>query len=749
MGKRKAESQKKSAPRKRVKQDENEVSTPLDTSPQQISQAPSIAPATVTEAPTSVPGGEEAVVLSEHAQDADIAAATEEGEEVTVQAPASELATQDTVIVTSEVTETTSTEQQGGEESIVQVSTTIESAAEKAMLEPPILKQIFYEIIVRDPLKVGPGGFSTPLQFMGYWRSIVDYASRANLRSVCKQWADLIANEAIFWRAIYVNGNHIPSPPKVWRKGQGEGPENYVDPPHEGEVNLPVVDIVGEMPGAVLSVERSQDSPIDIVLVDPTYDPSPGLMQLGRPFLPRPGMLELLHAAIDKPMISRLSINTKDVHFVKDLLDPGVYLDERSMSDHELTLTDTEKISLACDGKESDYPDVSTLPPSTTDTFNGIKTRRQRAIEATDEIETERLRTKYKVWPKLHTLRICVRGEGWMSDRVRCALPSMRAPALRHLELNLYHGGNRIWLWTFPYAQLTHLTLATEERSGILLGILARCASLENLTITLRRNPDQAEFAHASKHVVLALLKSLSVHIRDVGHTHTHDSTVGRRFLDYITTPRLQSLKFITGVVGRAYPIIYLLKRSHCQLRELYLDFCSSDLVSNPGSDDDLDPFSEEFNLRELLYFVAPTMENLAIQSGLMDVSWLENLSAPHLQTIELLCFGRKRESFMGKLVDVDGPVYDVALDFLQWAEKWMKGATEEEKSNRLMQFVAGPAWDGVGGGTNPFYGRSQYERCQRILCPTDVGEMVSTIRAMGGKVHVWWMALRQVKDRV
>ncbi|KAF6746999.1 hypothetical protein DFP72DRAFT_839527 [Ephemerocybe angulata] len=738
MGKRKARSQKKSASSKKVKLEENEVSTSLETSQQQDTQGSSIAPAILAETPTSGQSGtEEATVQTEQAQGAGIAEATEEGEGVTVPTAAGELATKDTEATPSAGTETTSIEQQADEESINQISTT----AEKAMLEPNILMHIFYEIIVQVPFLI-PGGFNIPLPFMGYWRPIIDCAARANLQSVCKQWAHLIANNARFWRDIHIDGNRIPSPPKSWRKGLGSDPENYVEPPHDGEVELPTVS--DEMSRAVLSVERSQDSLINLVLVDPTYDPSPGLMQLGRPFLPRPGMLELIHTAMDKPMIGSLSIITKDVHFVKDLLDPGVYLDERYISDQEMILTDIEKVSLACDGKEADHFDVSTLP--LIGSFNGIRTRRQREIEAADDIKHEKLRTKYKVWPKLHTLRICTRGKGWMSDRVRCALPAMRAPALRHLELNLYYGGNRIWLWTFPYAQLTHLTLATEERSSILLGIIGRCASLENLTITLRRNPDQAEFAHASKHVVLALLKDLSIQI-DVGHAHDHDSKVGRRFLDYITTPRLQSLRFITRIVGRAYPIIYLLKRSHCQLRELYLDFYSSDLYPNPEKED-LDPFSEEFDLHELLYFVAPTVETLAIQSGVMDISFLRTLSAPHLQKIAILCFGRIRAPFIGQLVEIDGHAYDVALSFLRWAEKWMKGATVEEKSKRRIQFVAGPASDGLCGGTDAFYGRSKCEKCIRIPAPTDVREMVSTIRAMGGKVNVWWTALKQLKSR-
>ncbi|KAF5334520.1 hypothetical protein D9611_013833 [Ephemerocybe angulata] len=742
MGKRKARSQKKSVPSKKVKLDENEVSTSSGTSQQQDTQGASIAPAILAETPTSGQSGtEEATVLTGQALGAGTAEATEEGEGVTVPTAVSELAVKDTEAIPSANTETTSTEKQADEESINQTLTT----AEKAMLEPNILMHIFYKIIVQVPF-ITPGGFNTPMSFMGYWRPIIDCAARANLQSVCKQWAHLIANNVRFWRDIHIDGNRIPSPPKMWRKGSRSDPENYVEPPHEGEGEIPAVSIMGELSRAALSVERSQDSLINLVLVDPTYDPSPGVKEFGRPFLPRPGVVELIQAVMDKPMIGSLSIITKDVHFAKDLFDPGVYLDERSMSDHELTLTDTEKISLACDGKESDHLDVSTLPPSTIDTFNGIKTRRQRAIEAADEIENEKLRTKYKVWPKLHTLRICTRGKGWMSDRVRCALPAIRAPALRNLELDLYYGGNRIHLWTFPYAQLTHLTLSTEERSSIILGILARCASLESLTITLRRNPDQAEFPHSSKHVVLALLKSLSVQIK-VSPAHDHDSKVGRRFLDYITTPRLQSLRFITRIIGRAYPIIYLLKRSHCQLRELYLDFCSSDLYPNSGKDD-LDPFSEEFDLHELIYFVAPTVETLAIQSGVMDISFLRTLSAPHLQKITILCFGRILAPFMGQRIEMDGHAYGVALSFLRWAETWMKGATVEEKSKRRIQFVAGPASDGFCGGTDAFYGRSKCEKCIRIPAPTNVREMVSTIRAMGGKVNVWWTALKQIKSR-
>ncbi|KAF6746957.1 hypothetical protein DFP72DRAFT_1075773 [Ephemerocybe angulata] len=712
MGKRKGPSQKKPAPRKKVKQDDSVLTAPTAT------QAPTIAPPIVTDNPTTIqPDGEDAASLSEGTA-------------------------QDPVVVAPAATELTSTEQREGEE-----SPRTDDTKEKNILEPDILKRISYDIILCGPPDSTPAEFGTPWHFAGFKHPVIDCAARATLRSVCKHWEGIIVDEINLWRDIHIDGKRIPSPPKSWRKGWGKDPENYLEPPYEDEVHLPVVDIVGEMPRAALSVERSQESPINLVLVDPTYDPDPGLAQNGRPFLPRPGMLELLHAALDNPMIGSLSISAEDVHFVKDLFDPGVYLNERSMWEHEMkALTDTEKISLAGDGKEADHFDLSTLPPSGSDAFNGIRTRKQRQIGAVDEIEHDRLRKKFKVWPELHTLRIRTRDRGWMGDQERCTLPVERAPALRHLELELYYE-HPLWLWTFPYDQLTHLTLATEERDVVLLGVVSRCVSLESLTITFRNLFGAGDPLNAEQ-VVLSFLKKLCVQMH---HSRSDDPRHGRRFIDAIDTPCLQSLEVISDVIDTAYPVIHLLRRSQCQLRELRLNFSSSRTSdrtphSSPGASQSLD--SEEFNLRELLNFASPTLEKLAIQSGIMDCSWLNEFSAPHLQKITVLCFGIEKMRFMHEFVEVDSAASDVALYILRWAEEWIKGAAEGEKSKRTIEFVAGPASLWGIDSTAAFYGRSGYEKCVRIPCPNTVSTMVSRIRAVGGNIDVWWMSVKRRSDK-
>ncbi|KAF6747006.1 hypothetical protein DFP72DRAFT_1150296 [Ephemerocybe angulata] len=713
MPKRKGSLQKKSAPRKKLKQEAGAASTHTEDTQQQTAQNSVIAPPVATATPSIV---------------------QQEGKDAPVPTPVSEESAQFSSIEPPLVVEAASIgHHEGGE--TVEASTsdplapaTAEDVEKKTILDPDTLMRIFYEVIIHGPSNIIPGNFGTPWHFAGYKQFIINCSGRATLRSVCKQWADLIADEINLWRDIHIDGRRIPSPPKCWREGGGPDPKNYEDPP-EGEVSdLRVVDIVGEMPRAALSVERSRESPINLVLVDPTYDPDPYFLEPGRAYLPRPGMLDFLQAVMDKPMAASLSISTEDVHFVKDLLDPGVYLSERSVDKAEMEgLTDAKKISLACDGDQSDHFDLSTLPPSGADNFNGVRTRTQRLIEEANAIEHGRLRKKFKVWPKLHTLRICTRDEDFLIyDHERCALPSERAPALRHLELDL-HSEHKLWLWTFPYPQLTHLTLATEEPSVILLGIISRCISLESLSITLRHHDPEVEPTLTVEPIVLSLLKKLSVQIDAA-------STEYRLLLDHISTPCLQSLEVITRRIYQAPPFIHLLRRSGCQLRELRLDFSSTDV-------------DDKFNLRELLYFVAPTVESLAIQSGKIAGPWLEEFSAPNLQNVAVLCFGIEKKVSNGKKVeDIYGAAHDIALYVLQWAEKWMNGATEVEKSKRRIEFLAGPApsMAGYTNGNDVLYGTSVYGRCESAPSPDTVRRMVSRIRAIGGNIDLRWTTVRR-----
>ncbi|KAF6765669.1 hypothetical protein DFP72DRAFT_1108580 [Ephemerocybe angulata] len=650
MGKRKAASQEDFVARKKVTQDDSAVTTPTETAQQQATLAPTIAPPTMTETLITVPH-------------------TMQPEDETI-APTQVQAARGSVIDSPGVSKATAFGDQGNEETIAQSSSSEPVAAaaaaasgKKTPLNPDILKQIFYEIIERGPPDSTPGDFGTPWQFTGFKNTVIDCAARATLRGVCKLWADLIDDEINLWRHIHIDGKRIPSPPKMRIKGWGREPENYAEPCEDDWNDLEVVNIVGEIPRAALSVERSQESPIDLVLVDPSYDPEPNLAEFGRPLLARPALLEFIDAAMVKPMIGSLSISTKDVQFVKDLFNPGVHSYERSICVDEMEeLTDAKKISLACDGEETDHFDLSTLPPA--DTFNGVRTRTQRQIEGAKEIEHAKLRKKFKVWPALHTLRICIKDDTWIYDRKRCALPAERAPALQHLELEIHKHELRkkhpLWLWTFPYPQLTHLTLATKETSAILLGIVARCTLLESVTITLCHQNPEVKPTLTVKHVVFALMKKLFV---QMDMASTGDPKVGRLFLDHISTPRLQSLGVITRNVDRAYPIVHLLTRSQCQLRELRLDFSTTALIGRR----DRAPETDRFNLRELLYLVSPTLHTLAIQCGPMDDSWLEEFSAPHLQKFTVLCFGIKKSPY--EIEEDASAAHEAALYVLRWAE--------------------------------------------------------------------------------
>ncbi|KAF6765689.1 hypothetical protein DFP72DRAFT_1162505 [Ephemerocybe angulata] len=389
MGKRKASSQGKSAPGKKVRKDESAVTTSTETTEEQATP-PTISPLTVTEAPATglpvvQPEGEEAIT------------------------PTQVQATQDSVIAPLRVSE-------------VQSSTRgpTETAKNGAVLDPDTLKRIFYEIIVRSPLDSTPGEFGTPWHFTGFRHSVINCAARATLRGVCKLWADLMDDEINLWTHIHIDGKRIPSPPKTWMKGWGREPENYAEPCDDDWNDLEVVNIVGEMPRAALSVERSQETPIDLVLVDPSYDPEPNLAEFGRPLLARPGLLDFIDAA----MIGSLSISTEDIHFVKDLFNPGVHSDERSVYDDGMEgLTDTKKILLP----QGSAP----WPPSRLDTGSVVGA----SVETVEHLW---------MWC-MKRPELCAARKEFMSDVWRAATAAERA---RLVELDIDAGAQLVWLLT-------------------------------------------------------------------------------------------------------------------------------------------------------------------------------------------------------------------------------------------------------------------------------------------------------------
>ncbi|KAF6744205.1 hypothetical protein DFP72DRAFT_857803 [Ephemerocybe angulata] len=781
MGKRKRNTSKNSALRKKMKQDDGLASeNTTGTTQSEAAQGTAIPAPTVTDAPstTQEQASQTLAIAPPAATEATSSTVPPYNEDGATTTPVGAQAAQDSSIAPSVATETTTTVHEEDEAIVAQTSTSEVAApstpedtkneTHSIALSPDILRQIFYECILRGPPELTPGAFNTtPWHFNGFNRSVIQCSTRATLRSVCKQWADLIADEINLWRDIHIDGKRIPSPPKDWPKGHGPQPENYRDPRPEDEIDLPVVDIVGEMPRAALSVERSQDSPINLVLVDPSYDPFPQLAMYGRPFLPRPGISEFIRTAMDKPKIGSLSISTADTHFVKDLLDPGVYLDRRYLSDRRINaLTYSDKVSLTCDGEEADHFDHFDVSTLSTSDMNNINLDDEASPDALREAKEGWLRKKFKAWPELHTLRICTRDRDYSYDQERCAFLAERAPALRHLELEL-PSEHRLWLWTFPYPQLTHLTLATEEPDAILLGIISRCVSLESLTITLR-NLAGADSPLNAEQVELFCLKKLCIQIH---HPSSNDRRLGRNFINYIDTPRLQSLdrrvswyepshsisnRRCFAVMHHANQYLYIpngvtlarLRRAHFVMHKETPFYRGSEIPNIPPHSNSgvTDPaHAEKFNIRELMYLVSGTLKYLAIQSGPMDGSWLEEFSAPHLQKIVFLCFGIEKERYKGKDVDdVHGAAHDMALYVLRWAEKWVKGATQEEKGNRSITFVAGPRYGLCDcDGTEALYGDNEFDTYDRVPCPDTVSTMVSRIAAMGGVVDVLWTTLR------
>ncbi|KAF6746974.1 hypothetical protein DFP72DRAFT_1075794 [Ephemerocybe angulata] len=459
----------------------------------------------------------------------------------------------------------------------------------------------------------GPGFESTEAA-----KCSVITTARATLRSVCAQWDATITNDTRLWTDIHVNGARIPCS------------------------NGGLAQASGELSASALSIELSQDQLINLVLINPTYNTVQRVWREA-PYTIRPGILSLIRKGLKKK-VTELTLSTKDIGFVRDIKD-------------ELTIE--QKIELCFTPLD---PPTRQIPEPLQ--FAGICTRRQRKreLEANYAALAKSVAQRNRIVKDLHTLRI-VNPEwtsNWKYDFQRMVLPATVLPNLRHLELQTKK--YPLCLFAFPYTQLTHLTLDAKEDDEVVLGVLKRCVSLKNLTITLYQRMVM-DTGVPQLPVVLESIESMFIHIyaSDFGDP-------GKYFMNRIKVPNMEDAEVECWNTVFVSPLSKLIVRSGCHPHNVRLEIQED----KPTSEEDL-----VIELDEIISAIASSVEHLAIKAPLTEMKWLERLIAPKLQTLKLLSFNMDRNIEAGLKAQTVADLHTAALAFfmraLLWTEEWMK----------------------------------------------------------------------------
>ncbi|KAF5334524.1 hypothetical protein D9611_013827 [Ephemerocybe angulata] len=460
------------------------------------------------------------------------------------------------------------------------------------------------------------------------------YASRAILRSVCSQWNEFIVSTSRFWSDISINGNRIPSPMFDWTGFcRGDRAQTYVSPDFddgEEREETKMATTLDEVSTYALFLKRAERAHLSIVLVDPTYDPETRYDIGERPYVLRPGLNALQKRLDAATRITSLSIRTRDINYLKDMLVPGVSSDGRRLTFGGLrTLTETNKIDL-CTSACASIPGIEWDDSP----VKAIATKQHRAIIIGDENQVavhERVPSTRAKWTELHTLRIDVTGHNHYIDKLQCILSGERFPKLRHLEIKLCER-HELCLLSFPYAQLTHLTLTTTERNTVILGVLHACISLESSEIMLHDRLGRHDSGGDDGRVVLPSLKRLSIKANLLAEGF---------FFNALKFPKLELLDVECQHAENSLHILGLVRRSQCALKELRLNY-------RDGTIDDLEVEFAGYmqrksaeNVRNILDHVSESLEQFSLRAGKIDQDLLKDVQLPRLQLVTVTSCGK------------------------------------------------------------------------------------------------------------
>ncbi|KAF6765668.1 hypothetical protein DFP72DRAFT_1058231 [Ephemerocybe angulata] len=485
----------------------------------------------------------------------------------------------------------------------------------------------------------------------------VVFKARNIFRGVCKTWCEYIDSDSILWKDIYVNGSRIPAEDEYFLDSKLQLPhgctlevggwvwkemyESQREILKQGAYNK------AEAPIAELSVDRSGDCDVNLILLDPTYQLPPGSFGPNTcvvPYAAREGVMELIDGSLRERKITSLFIAA-----------------------HEQGIKH-------CFSEDID-PSMSRLPPAPSEPSEMEEEERDAMSAMIAGMDED----CYALVNDLQTLRIEEPDKSnWDSDLQRCMLPPGKYPVLRRLEIKTT---KQLRLFAFPYAQLTDLKLDTGERDAILLGIIKECAALKHLAVILREAEDPGPGATSVVHHRLT-----KVHIAITGLTNT-----GKYFLDRIQVAKLANLQ-VDSDMDCSGPVKGMLQRSKCKITHLHLNLNTWVMA---GSGSVAKPTAQ--NLREILGLVSNTLEDFTIKTHIMDAAWLKGFKpgrrmksmtfdSAHLKSVPLRECGDDTS-----LTVEDVATYQFFMYALKWTVDWMEEAPETERANRSFMFVAGP----------------------------------------------------------
>ncbi|KAF6746984.1 hypothetical protein DFP72DRAFT_1075806 [Ephemerocybe angulata] len=233
-------------------------------------------------------------------------------------------------------------------------------------------------------------------------------------------------------------------------------------------------------------------------------------------------------------------------------------------------------------------------------------------------------------WTDLHTLRIEVTGHNHYTDKLRCILSAKRFPKLRHIEIKLSER-HELCLLSFPYAQLTHLTLTTTERNTVILGVLHACVSLETLEIMLHDRLGRHDFGGDDGRVVLPSLKRLAIKANLLAEGF---------FFNALKFPKLELLDVECQHAENSLHILGLVRRSQCALKELRLNYRDGTIDDSEVEFGGYMQRKSAENVRNILDHVSESLEQFSLRAGKIDQDLLKDVQLPRLQLVTVISCG-------------------------------------------------------------------------------------------------------------
>ncbi|KAF6765687.1 hypothetical protein DFP72DRAFT_839506 [Ephemerocybe angulata] len=526
-----------------------------------------------------------------------------------------------------------------------------------------ILSMIFNELV----LQANQNTETDPLEGCNIASPItrVILKARTVLRSVCKRWSDLIDGDSTLWADIYINGIRIPAELEDFSSRslipKELDPEDwlgvYLTEDQMKQLKALAED-KAELAAAATSMARSKCQDINLILQEPTYHVDCPRQGRTTKHWVRDGVLDFIRETAKERRITSIYIQGRNIGFIRQLLDP--------------------KLKFELEKKDAD-PSIPRIPPLAAGASDEEKIAHEDVLKAVGCMDGQR----NALAKNLKVLRIeepdnkDVGDRDWHSDWQRCSLPPGTYTSLREVDLTIQQ---QLLSFALPYAQLTHLRLDTRERDTVILGILAGCARLTNLKLTLILCNRHGQAANAPMPAVVVLdnLTSMELLLRN---------NDGQNIPGRLQVPNLEFFKVDSSYTDCSGPIKEMLQRSECHPRSLSLNLYNIIIKG-----------AAELNIRDILGFISnsESLEDLSIKADYIPPSVLSDFKAPHLKSLTLV------SSYLSYSVILNhcdrrylgdrkyAAQYDFFVDALSWMRTWMKDASDTEKANRRATFVGG-----------------------------------------------------------